>query len=53
LTRWRHLPHLRRPKLGSVGVSDSRRITGLERMAQTEVRQGGADYNRHLFNWKR
>ena len=30
----------------------SRRIAGLERLAQTEVRQDAADYNRCLGKWK-
>lgn len=37
------------------GLSDSsetRGIAGLERMAQTDVRQNAADYNRRPANWK-
>jgi len=32
--------------------SDAGGIAGLERVAQTEVRQDGADYNRCLEKWK-
>ncbi len=32
--------------------SNARGIAGLERLAQTEVRQDGADYNRCFGKWK-
>ncbi len=37
---------------GLSGSSETRGIAGLERMAQTDVRQNAADYNRRPAKWK-
>jgi hypothetical protein len=41
-----------RPRLKNLVISGIRGIAGPEYMAQTDVRQDGADYNRGSDKWK-
>lgn len=46
------MPHRVRPRLEKKDGSEASGIAGWERVAQTEVRQDGADYNRCSGEWK-
>jgi hypothetical protein len=46
------MPRVVRPRLDILSGSGHHGNAGLEMLAQTEVRQDGADYNRRSAKWK-